>query len=44
MCNPEEDIVEFTLSLTIYNTYDIVERIPMVFTQADVLAIIKGFA
>lgn len=41
MSNPEEDVVEFTLSLTIYNTYDVVERIPMVFTQADVLAIIK---
>lgn len=38
---PEKNPIEFTLALTIYNNYDIVDRIPMVFTQIDVLAIIK---
>lgn len=38
--DPDEEMVEFTLSMTMYNNYDVVERIPMVFTQKDVKLII----
>ena len=41
MSNLDERVVEFTLAMTIYNNFDVVDRIPMVFTQQDVINIIN---